>query len=99
MHRRDSWLRCLGKLQAAALARAGASQFRLIDSDTVEWSSLQRQWLLGEADTREQSPKATAAAAKLSVINSSIVVEALAVDLWLPMSKIFLDGINQILAA
>ena len=89
----------LGTFQAAALARAGVGRLRLIDRDTVEWSNLQRQWLFDEVDAREQSPKATAAATKLLAINSSIVVEALPVDLNAANIEDLLEGVDLILDA
>lgn len=89
----------LGTFHAAALARAGVGHLRLIDRDTVEWSNLQRQWLFDEADAREQSPKATAAATKLLAINSSILVEALPVDLTAANIEDLLEGVDLILDA
>ena len=89
----------LGTFQAAALARAGVGRLRLIDRDTVEWSNLQRQWLFDEVDAREQSPKATAAATRLLAINSSIVVEALPVDLNAANIEDLLEGVDLILDA
>ena len=87
----------LGTFQASALARAGVGHLRVIDRDTVEWSNLQRQWLFDEPDATEQSPKATAAARKLLTINSSIAVEALAVDLNAANIEDLLEGADLIL--
>ncbi len=65
----------LGTASANLLARAGVGHLRLIDRDYVELHNLQRQTLFDETDAHEGRPKATAAAALLSKINSSIEIE------------------------
>jgi adenylyltransferase/sulfurtransferase len=64
----------LGCPGALNLAAAGVGRIRICDPDTVEWSNLNRQSLYTERDIG--SPKASAARALLSALNSSIVVEA-----------------------
>jgi adenylyltransferase/sulfurtransferase len=71
----------LGSFQADALARAGVGEITLIDRDYVESSNLQRQWLFDEEDAAQALPKAAAAAAKLSRINSGVRVEPRVADL------------------
>jgi len=89
----------LGTFQAGALARAGVGRLKLLDRDIVEWSNLQRQWLFDEEDAREQRPKAVAAAAQLAKINSSIHVEALAVDVNAGNIEDLLEDVDLILDA
>lgn len=71
----------LGTHLADMLARAGVGRLILIDRDIVEWSNLQRQILFDEADAREGTPKALAAAARLRQVNSAIAIEARVLDL------------------
>lgn len=89
----------LGSFQAAALARAGVGRLRLIDRDYVEWSNLQRQWLYEESDAEQGLPKAAAAAAALSRINSSIAVEPVIADLEPSNAPDLLEGADLILDA
>ncbi|MDR0818983.1 MAG: ThiF family adenylyltransferase [Oscillospiraceae bacterium] len=70
----------LGTVSAAELAGAGVGFLRLIDRDYVELTNLQRQTLFDEADAREGSPKAVAAAERLRKINSEIVIEPIVAD-------------------
>lgn len=70
----------LGSFQAELLARAGVGRLRIADRDLVEWSNLQRQVLFEESDAAANVSKAEAAARRLRAINSTIAVEALAVD-------------------
>ncbi len=71
----------LGSFQAGALARAGIGFLRIIDRDCVELSNLQRQWLFNEADARDATPKAAAAAREIGRINSEIKVDAAVADM------------------
>ncbi|HNX76854.1 MAG TPA: HesA/MoeB/ThiF family protein [Candidatus Rifleibacterium sp.] len=64
----------LGSNIANLLARAGFGSLLLIDNDRVELSNLQRQMLFDETDIGKS--KAQCAAAKLSLINSEISIEA-----------------------
>lgn len=65
----------LGCASSDYLARAGVGFLRLIDSDRVDLSNLQRQILFAEADIGKN--KAQAAAARLAEINSEIQIEAI----------------------
>jgi len=92
----------LGSFQAAALARAGTGQIRIIDRDYVELNNLQRQWLFDESDAAEALPKAVAAARKLRAINSEIEVVADVADLTpanigdlLEDCQVLLDGTDN----
>jgi adenylyltransferase/sulfurtransferase len=70
----------LGSVIAAQLARAGVGFLRIVDRDLVEWTNLQRQVLFDESDAREGTPKAIAAVNRLRAINSSIEIDARAID-------------------
>jgi molybdopterin-synthase adenylyltransferase len=70
----------LGSVIADQLARAGIGFLRILDRDLVEWTNLQRQVLYDESDARDAVPKAIAAAKRLAAINSSINVDARAID-------------------
>lgn len=87
----------LGAAQAELLARAGIGCLRLIDRDTVEWSNLQRQRLFTEEDARQGLPKATAAAARLAQVNSSIRTEPRVADLDSGNIARLLEGCGLIL--
>ena len=71
----------LGSFQAEALARAGIGRLRLIDRDYVDYTNLQRQWLYDEADARNESPKAIAAARRLHQLNHAVQIDPLVADL------------------
>jgi adenylyltransferase/sulfurtransferase len=71
----------LGSVSAELLARAGVGFLRLVDRDFVEPSNLQRQFLYDESDAASALPKAVAARARLSRINSGIEIEAAVADL------------------
>src|SRR5580698_4073942 len=71
----------LGTLQAEILTRAGIGLLRIIDRDIVELSNLQRQFLFSEADAREGTPKAIAAARRLAEINSEVTIDPVVADL------------------
>jgi adenylyltransferase/sulfurtransferase len=68
-------LGALGTVAADRLCRAGVGYLRLIDSDRVELSNLQRQLLYAEADLGKS--KVIASAARLREINSEITIEPL----------------------
>lgn len=71
----------LGTVVADQLARAGVGLLRVVDRDVVELTNLQRQVLFDEADAREGTPKAVAAARRLGAINSDVRVEPVVADL------------------
>ncbi|HEX8913537.1 MAG TPA: ThiF family adenylyltransferase [Humisphaera sp.] len=64
----------LGTTIAEQLVRAGVGFLRVVDRDVVELTNLQRQVLFDEADARDGTPKAVAAARRLSAVNSAVVV-------------------------
>lgn len=70
----------LGAMHAEMLARAGTGYLRLVDRDFIEESNLQRQVMFEERDVLERLPKAVAAAARISRINSDIEVDARVAD-------------------
>ncbi|HYZ83514.1 MAG TPA: ThiF family adenylyltransferase [Bryobacteraceae bacterium] len=89
----------LGSFQAEALARAGLGTLTIIDRDFVEWSNLQRQWLYDEQDAISGTPKAIAAARRLSAINSECTVHPLNADLHAGNIDDLLSGAHLILDA
>ena len=70
----------LGSHVAELLVRAGVGRVRIIDRDVVELSNLHRQALFDEEDAGKGLPKAVAAAAKLTRINSEVETEAIVAD-------------------
>ena len=86
----------IGASTCTLLARAGIGTLRIIDRDYVEPSNLQRQLLFDEEDARQSTPKAEAAARKISQINADVKVEAHAKDL-MPESLSLLEDIDLIL--
>lgn len=76
------------------LAAAGVGKLRVIDSDTIERSNLQRQVLYDDASVGQ--PKAVVAAARLRALNPSITVEAHAVRLTATNAAELLDGCDLI---
>jgi molybdopterin-synthase adenylyltransferase len=71
----------LGSAVSELLARAGVGLLRIVDRDLVELSNLQRQVLFDEQDAAEETPKAIAAAKRLSEINTEIRIEPVVADL------------------
>ncbi len=69
----------LGGNIANLLARAGVGRLLLVDRDVIELNNLQRQLIFDEGDVGK--PKAGVAADKLALVNSSIEIEAMAVNL------------------
>lgn len=82
----------LGSHLAQHLARAGVGFLRLVDRDFVTLDNLQRQVLFDEDDARRRLPKAVAAAAHLSVINSEVEVEPCVADLHADTVRELLAG-------
>ena len=70
----------LGSGIAEQLVRAGVGHLRIVDRDIVELTNLQRQVLYDERDVAEQTPKAIAAARRLSQINHQVAVEPIVAD-------------------
>lgn len=86
----------LGSFTAEILARAGVGHLRIVDRDFLEINNLQRQILYDEQDVTDHLPKAVAAAAKLSRINSSINIEPVVVDVSYQNILALLDGVEVI---
>ncbi len=86
----------LGSVIAESLVRAGVGRVRIVDRDFVELSNLQRQVLYDERDVAEQLPKAEAAARKLRLINSEVVVEAVVADLSSENIRVLAEGMQVI---
>lgn len=100
----------LGGTIAEQLVRAGVGHVCLVDRDVVELSNLQRQVLFEEADARDQTPKAVAAARRLYAINSSVRVEPVVADFnpqnaqesvsdtggHSPAARLLLDGTDNV---
>jgi molybdopterin/thiamine biosynthesis adenylyltransferase len=70
----------LGSAIADLLVRAGIGKLTIVDRDYVELHNLQRQSLYTEVDVDSHSPKAVAAAAKLSQINSDVTITPVVTD-------------------
>jgi len=70
----------LGTVIANTLVRTGVGFLRICDRDFIEPNNLQRQVLFDEDDIAANLPKAVAAAAKLSRINSTVTVEPVVAD-------------------
>jgi molybdopterin/thiamine biosynthesis adenylyltransferase len=89
----------LGTVQAEILTRAGIGVLRIVDRDIVETSNLQRQFLFSEADARNETPKAIAAARRLAQINSEVTIEPMVADLSPSNADDLLENIDLILDA
>jgi molybdopterin/thiamine biosynthesis adenylyltransferase len=70
----------LGTVIAEQLARGGVGTLRICDRDIVEMTNLQRQVLFDESDAHAGTPKAIAAAQRLSRINATVRIEPHVVD-------------------
>lgn len=70
----------LGTHLAEFCVRAGVGSLAIVDRDFVEFSNLQRQSLFTEADARNGTPKAVAAARALAAIDSSVVIRPVVAD-------------------
>lgn len=71
----------VGATAAEAAVRAGVGRLTLVDRDIVEESNLARQCLFDAEDARENAPKATAAARRLSEIDPAARVAPVVADL------------------
>jgi len=71
----------LGCVVADHLVRAGVGMVTVIDRDIVDPTNLHRQTLFTEADASSGAPKAEAARARLTQVNSGVVVRAVIADL------------------
>ena len=95
----------LGTTIAEQLVRAGVGFLRLVDRDIVELTNLQRQVLFDEADVAAGTPKAVAAATRLSRVNSEVKIEPIVADVHAgnieeligkPMLNLLLDGTDNV---
>ena len=86
-----------GSAIVSLLARAGVGTLRIIDRDYVEPSNLQRQSLFDEADAAESLPKAIAAARRIALFNSQIVVEPHVADVTPGNIEALLSGVELVL--
>lgn len=89
----------LGTVLSNHMVRAGVGFVRLIDRDFVEPSNLQRQMLYDEADAAQHLPKAIAAHAKLSKINSEVTIEPIVADLSFYNAEELLRDVDLVLDA
>lgn len=89
----------LGTVLSNHMVRAGVGFVRLIDRDFVEPSNLQRQMLYDEYDAAEHLPKAMAAHAKLSRINSGVTIEPIVADLTAYNAEDWLTDVDLVLDA
>ncbi|MDF2679457.1 MAG: thiamine biosynthesis protein ThiF [Brevibacillus sp.] len=89
----------LGTVLSNHMVRAGVGFVRLIDRDFVEPSNLQRQMLYDESDAAEHLPKAIAAHAKLSRINSEVTIEPIVADLTAYNAEELLADVDLVLDA
>jgi adenylyltransferase/sulfurtransferase len=87
----------LGSVIADLLVRAGVGTLRIVDRDFVELSNLQRQALFDEADARNGTPKAVAAAEKLRRTNSTVAIETIVADINPANIEGFCEGVDVIL--
>jgi adenylyltransferase/sulfurtransferase len=70
----------LGSHIASHLVRIGIGRLVLADRDFVEWHNLPRQALYSEQDAAQGLPKAVAAGRRLRLINSSVDIAELVMD-------------------
>jgi adenylyltransferase/sulfurtransferase len=82
----------VGTVAAEIAVRSGFGRVSLIDRDVVDESNLQRQFLFDEDDARAVSPKAEAAAAKLSRMNSEVALRPVVADLDFRNAEAILAG-------
>jgi molybdopterin/thiamine biosynthesis adenylyltransferase len=87
----------LGCAVCDQIVRGGVGYLRLIDPDIPEISNLQRQVLIDERDVERRTPKARAAAAKLTLANSEVDVEAHVDRLDEGNAASLLDGVDLVL--
>ena len=86
----------LGTVTAEQLVRAGVGHLRLCDRDVVELTNLQRQTLFSERDASDGTPKALAAASRLSAINSQVTIDAQVTDVHSQNIERLIENIDVI---
>ncbi|HET9599599.1 MAG TPA: ThiF family adenylyltransferase [Anaeromyxobacteraceae bacterium] len=84
----------LGSNAANLLARAGVGLLRIADRDAVEPSNLHRQALFTDADAREGTPKALAAARAIAAIDPGVKVEPVVADVAAGNVLALLEGVD-----
>jgi adenylyltransferase/sulfurtransferase len=87
----------LGSHIASHLVRAGVGRVVLADRDFVEWHNLPRQALYSEADAAAGVPKAVAAARRLRLVNSEVLIEEHVVDVNADTVEGLIAGTNVVL--
>lgn len=87
----------LGGFLAEFLVRAGVGFVRLVDRDVPSLVNLHRQIQFDEWDVEQETPKAEAAARRLSTVNSEVTVEAVVADATARRIPELLDGIDLVL--
>lgn len=87
----------LGTVLANHMVRAGVGYVRLIDRDFVDTSNLQRQMLYDEEDAASTTPKAIAAARRLQLVNSLVIIEPHVTDLNSMNAEQLLSDVDLIL--
>ena len=70
----------LGCNIAQQLVRSGVGHIRIVDRDLVDLTNLHRQVLFTDADAREQTPKAIAAARVLRDANPEVAIDPIVAD-------------------
>ena len=70
----------LGCNIAQQLVRSGVGHIRIVDRDLVDLTNLHRQVLFTDADARELTPKALAAARVLRAANPDVVIDPIVAD-------------------
>lgn len=87
----------LGTVLANHMVRAGVGYVRIIDRDFVDRSNLQRQMLYDEEDAAATIPKSIAAAKRLQLINSAVVIDPHVCDLNATNAEHLLHDVDVIL--